>query len=548
MNPELLGKLARIIDILREDGVTHPLTSIEQISYLIYLKLLDDEESTRELETTPANETNVGDGGPLFLRQSKRYRWSQWRSRNDKDMFIFLGDDVFPYMASLVKEEPQVAEYFRDAVLEISTPNILRKLVDEIDGIDFTKLENDVRGGLFEYLLTHIGRLYSNGQFRTPPHIRAMMVEMVDPDLGDTVYDPACGTGGLLVDALEYILARYSARPKEIPIYGEQWIEKRGQSIKQAKKDIPTLQTYRRGLGEKIADKEVLEKCLHGIDVSRQMTRIAKMNLMLHGIRRPEVNRADILSEMVELTRTDPVGGYDVILCNPPFPSVFPKDLVGRSVFAKSRKNELLFLRTAMKLLAVGGRFAIIVPDVLLSGYPAHRELRRKLVEKYGLLAVVSLPTGALVSHPGTKTSVLVFCKPTGDLKKDKVWFYDVRFTGFVFSETSRDDCAEIPDKNDIPDLLMQWRGYKKSGYENPPGVESGILLDPGSEEPRCWWVAVEAIAENDYDLSAMWYKPQIAEKVPDDDPAELIRETLVIGDEISNCMERLLRDVEIVK
>ena len=150
-------------------------------------------------------------------------------------------------MASLVKEEPQIAEYFRDAVLEIIDPNVLKQVVDEIDGIDFAKLGTDVKGDIFEYLLTHLGQSALNGQFRTPRQIRTMMVEMVDPDLGDSIYDPACGTGGFLIDAIEYILAKYSTESTEVPIYGEEWLERHEQTLEEAKKGLSTLQTYRKG-------------------------------------------------------------------------------------------------------------------------------------------------------------------------------------------------------------------------------------------------------------------------------------------------------------
>ena len=201
MNQDLRRKLDRITDILWAGGVTNPVTYIEQISYLIYLKLLDEEESSRELQGRLMGDKANGNGKLLFPKQAERYRWSKWRFKSGTDLRDFVRDEVFPYMASLVKEEPQIAEYFSDAVLEIVDPNVLKQVVDEIDGIDFAKLGTDVKGDIFEYLLTHLGQSALNGQFRTPRQIRTMMVQMVDPDLGDTIYDPACGTGGFLIDA-----------------------------------------------------------------------------------------------------------------------------------------------------------------------------------------------------------------------------------------------------------------------------------------------------------------------------------------------------------
>ena len=464
-----------------------------------------------------------------------------------------MRDEIFPYMGSLVKEEPQIAEYFRDAVLEITDPNVLKQVVDEIDGIDFAKLGTDVKGDIFEYLLTHLGQSALNGQFRTPRQIRTMMVEMVDPDLGDTVYDPACGTGGFLIDAVEYILSKYSTEPQEVPIYGEEWLEQRNQSLEQAKKDIPSLQTYRKGPGEKIPDWELLERSIYGIDVSRQMMRIAMMNLVLHGIRNSKVKRANTLSEMGGLTEDDLARRYKVILSNPPFAGVLPKESIRKDLPTNSKKSELLFLGVMMEALAPGGRCAVVVPEGLLFGSTsAHKELQRKLVEDFDLLALVSLPAGVFKPYAGVKTGVLIFQRPTGGAKKDKkarqkklVWFYDVHADGFDPDKISGGGRPETPERNNIPDLLSKWGDYRKSGFKNPPGVEGGKLLEAGSEAPDCWWVTIKTIVENDYNLAAGPYKPQIAEKAPDDDPAELIKETLTIENDIANVLKKLLRKMD---
>ncbi|MBI1930311.1 SAM-dependent DNA methyltransferase, partial [Candidatus Poribacteria bacterium] len=384
MNQEIRRKLSRITDILWAGGVTNPVTYIEQISYLIYLKLLDEEEANRELQARLVGES--GNGRLLYPKQAERYRWSKWCFRSGEDLRNFVRDEVFPYMGSLVKEEPQIAEYFRDAVLEIIDPNVLKQVVDEIDGIAFRKLGTDVKGDIFEYLLTHLGQSALNGQFRTPRQIRTMMVELVAPDLGDTIYDPACGTGGFLIDAVESILAKYSSEPMEVPIYGEEWLERRGQTIEEAKAENPNLQTYRKGPGEKLPDWDLLEHSIYGIDVSRQMVRIAMMNLVLHSIRNARVKRANTLSELGGMTEEDLRRKYRVILSNPPFAGVLPKESIRKDLPTNSKKSELLFLGVMMEALAPGGRAAIVVPEGLLFGSTrAHVELRRKLVEEYEL-------------------------------------------------------------------------------------------------------------------------------------------------------------------
>src|SRR5581483_6947240 len=233
MDQGLRRKLDRMADVLWSGGIPASIGYVEQISYLMYLKLLDEEEAAREQRARLA----AGNGTRLFPGQAERFRWSKWRFKSGSDLRDFVRDEVFPYMASLVKDEPQVAEYFRDAVLEIVDPNVLKQVVDELDAIEFRKLGPDVKGDMFEYLLSQVGQHNPAvlGQFRTPRQIRAFMVQMVDPDLGDTIYDPACGTAGFLIDAVDHLLARYSEKPQEVPIYGEDWLEKRDQTLEEAK-------------------------------------------------------------------------------------------------------------------------------------------------------------------------------------------------------------------------------------------------------------------------------------------------------------------------
>ena len=551
LNQDIRRKLDRITDILWGGGVTNPVTYIEQLSYLIYLKLLDEEEASRELKSRLLADKPNGNGKLLFPKQSERFRWSKWRFKSGTDLRDFVRDQVFPYMASLVKQEPQIAEYFRDAVLEIIDPNVLKQVVDEIDGIDFGKLGTDVKGDVFEYLLTHLGQSALNGQFRTPRQIRTMMVEMVDPDLGDTIYDPACGTGGFLIDAISFILARYSTEPQEVPIYGEEWLESRGQTIEDAKRDIPSLQTYRKGPGEKIPNWAILEHSIYGNDVSRQMMRIAMMNLVLHGIRHASVKRANALSEMGGLSEEDLTRKYKVILSNPPFAGVLPQESIRKDLPTNSKKSELLFLGVMMEALAVGGRCAVVVPEGLLSGSTsAHVELRRKLVDDFELLAVLSLPGGVFKPYAGVKTGVLVFRKPEGlDANNtrpgQKIWFFEIQADGFDPDKISGGGRPETPERNDIPELLQQWKTYKKSRFRNPPGIEGGTLLVPGSPRPRCWWTPLEEIAGNDYNLAPGSYAPRVAQSAPDEDAAQLIKELLATEKSIAEGLEKLLTEVK---
>jgi type I restriction enzyme M protein len=550
MDQEIRRKLRRITDILWAGGVTNPVTYIEQISYLIYLKLLDEEESSRELR----DRLDAGNGKRLFPDQAERFRWMKWRFFSGNKLRDFIRDEVFPYMASLVKDEPQVAEYFRDAVLEIMDPNVLKEVVDELDTIDFRKLGPDVKGDIFEYLLTHLGQSALNGQFRTPRQIRSFMVAMVDPDIGDTINDPACGTAGFLIDTVDYLLAKYSETPQEIPIYGEEWLEKRGQSLAEAKKAIPNLQTYRKGAGERIPDWGVLEASIFGTDVSRQMMRISMMNLVLHGIGKARLKRANVLSEIGGQSEDDLNRRYKVILSNPPFAGVLPKESIRHDLPTSSKKSELLFLALMMESLAPGGRCAVVVPEGALFGSTkAHKSLRQKLVQDFEILAVVSLPAGVFKPYAGVKTSVLIFRKPISAPKKgeaatEKIWFYEVKNDGFDPDKIQGGVRPETPEKNDIPGLLTAWVEYKKSNFTSPPGTEGNAILEPGSEEPKCWCVSWEEVEASDFNLTAGRYKPQIGEEVPDEDPADLIREVIAIEKEITGELEKLLKEVEAVR
>lgn len=555
MDKAIRRKLDRITDTLWAGGVTNPVTYIEQISYLIYLKLLDERETELELQTQLLGDDETGSGNrpQLFPGPAEQYRWSEWRFKSGPDLVDFLQDDVFPYMASLVKDAPQVALYFKDAVLEIRDPNVLKQVVDELDEIEFRKLGTDVKGDIFEYLLTHLGQSALNGQFRTPRQIRLAMVEMLEPDLGDTIYDPACGTGGFLIDAVEHILARYSAQPIEVPIYGEEWLEQQGGDVDALKRDNPNLQTYRKGAGERIPDWNVLEQSIYGIDVSRQMIRIAMMNLVLHGIRHAQVKRANTLSDLGSgLTDEDLHRRYSVVLANPPFAGQLPRDSIRKDLPTQSKKSEMLFLGVMMQALAPGGRCAVIVPEGLLFGSTnAHKELRKKLLDDYEVQAVVSLPAGAFKPYTGVKTAILVFRRPvttptSGRSVTRHVWFYEVSGDGYDPDRVVDGGRPETPLANDIPDLLRQWTGYKRNGFAQPPGVQyPSEPLPPGSAQPRCWWTTYNELAENDFSLAAGRYKPHVAEEALNADPEELILSVLHIEQEISEELEALLSEVQ---
>jgi type I restriction enzyme M protein len=549
MNHEVRRKLDLITNALFGGGAD-PLTNIEQVSYLIYLKLLDEEEASRLLRMRIGDSTSNGNSNLLFPNQASRYRWSEWRFKSGPELRDFVRDEVFPYLSSLVKDAPFVAEYFSDATLRIDDAHILKQVVDEIDTINFRQLGPDVKGDIYEYLLSYLGGIDPAllGQYRTPRQVRKFMVEMVAPDFAEAVFDPACGTGGFLVDYVEYMLAYYSESPREVPIYGDEWLEKRGLTIEQAKQEIPNLQTYQKGAGERIPDWKVLEHSVYGVDVSRQLMRIAMMNLVLHGIEHANLKRANSLSEIGGLTEDDLTRRYKIILSNPPFAGQLPKDSIRKDLPTTSKKSELLFLGMMMKHLAPGGRCAVVVPEGLLFGSTgSHVELRRKLTEDFDLLAVVSLPAGVFKPYAGVKTSVLVFRRPAEERRRsvEKVWFFEVKNDGYDPDKIQGGGRPETPEKNDIPRLLDDWRTYKSSGFKSVPGVEASSMLNPGSEIPASWWAGLETIAATDYNLASGRYKPRIGEAASNEDPAQLIREVIGIEQKIQSGLEKLLTNVE---
>ena len=438
MNQEIRRKLDRITNILFAGGVSNPITYIEQISYLIYLKLLDERES----EIAIQHKLGAMRAKSLYPEQAKRFRWNEWRNLSGEKLVKFVRDEVFQYMSSINSENQHVAFYFRDAQLEIQDPAVFKQVVDEIDEINFSKLGSDVKGDIYEYMLTYLNTMEGAllGQFRTPRQIRKLMVELIDPDFRDTMFDPACGTAGFMIDFLEYIMAKYSGKTIEVPIYGEEWLLKqyfnklnsenqlkfkedefsfddeprlREKFLAELKKEIPNLMTYKKGNGDLIPDWGVLEASIYGVDVSRQIMRIATMNMVLHGLMKANVKRGNTLSEMGGLTEEDLYRQYKVILSNPPFAGVLPKESIRENLPKNTKKSELLFLAVMMDSLVEGGICAVVVPEGLLFGSTnAHLELRVKLVEQFQLLSVISLPAGVFKPYAGVKTSILVFKKP----------------------------------------------------------------------------------------------------------------------------------------
>lgn len=458
-------------------GIRDPIERLEQIAQLLYLRRLDD----REPES----------GSRIFVGPAtSRFRWSRLCTLRGTELRRVVEDALF-YMSSLMSEAPAVADYFRDPVLAIEEPATLERVVDRITAIDMAHLKPDEMGRILEYL---IAKTNPSGEFRTPHHVRALMVSLVDPAEGETIYDPACGTGGFLTDAVTYLLAKYSSAPREIAIYGEDWPVE-GSSYQ--------LQTWKEE-GGKLYPRASLGRQIFGHDISRRMIRIAAMNLELQGIGPVNLRRTNSLTASgAGLTPEELSRKYDVILCAPSFGNA-PAEPVRPDLPISSMRSEVLFVEVAMESLALGGRAAIVVPDSLLSASGStFVELRKRLLFECELLAVISLPSAVFRPHSTVKTSILVLRRPReNERATSRVWFYDIKHDGFDLQR------REQPEVNDIPDLLSLWERYRESGYRRVPGLPTGTVYGSG-EAPRCWWAERAAIEKNGFEMSAGRYEPR---------------------------------------
>lgn len=494
------GELKHRVDALWlefwQGGITNPLTVIEQITFLMYARLLDINE-TRD-------ENRQKRTGKEFQRRfrddEQNLRWSQFRHLGADEMLPLVRDKVFPHFKTTAASGTAFAEFMKDAQLMIQKPALLVKAVNMINDLPLT--EGDTKGDLYEYLLSKLTTAGINGQFRTPRHIIRLMVEMIEPKPTDVVGDPACGTGGFLVGAMEYLLRTYTSPQGVI----EETDPETGATEKIYTGDL--LEEYR---------KHIRSEMFHGFDFDATMLRIAAMNLMLHGVDDPDIHYQDTLStsftERFPKAATD---GFNVILANPPFKGSLDFEDVHASLLrqVKTKKTELLFVALILRMLKTGGRSAMIVPDgVLFGSSGAHLALRRLLVDNNQLEAVISLPSGVFKPYAGVSTAILVFTKGG---RTENVFYYDVQADGF-----SLDDKREPVSENDIPDCLAQWRGR-------------GQRKDAARTE-KAFFVPVAEIRDAGYELSLSRYKETVHEVEDYNPPLLILGRLKSLNDEIAS-------------
>lgn len=474
---ELKSKVGRLWDAFWSGGISNPLEVIEQITYLLFLRRLD------EIETRAENRARTLGGvveNSVFLPEQQHLRWSKLKELEPGDMFRVVRDEVFPFLQRLGDQvggdESTYSTHMRDARFTIPTPALLAKVVDMVDEIP---MENrDTNGDLYEYLLSKLSTAGMNGQFRTPRHIIELMVAMTAPTPTDVICDPACGTAGFLVAASEYVREQHP----EVFL------------------DAESRQHFH-------------HRMFHGFDFDSTMLRIGSMNMLMHGVEQPDIRYRDSLSEGA----SGDAELYSLVLANPPFAGSldYESTSVDLQRVARTKKTELLFLALFLKLLKPGGRAAVIVPDgVLFGSTKAHKALRRMLVEDEKLDAVVKLPSGVFKPYAGVSTAILFFTR-TRSGGTDQVWFYDVRADGF-----SLDDKRTPTEADDLPDVLARWA--EREGSERERARTEQSFCVPKAE-----------IVEQDYDLSINRYKQIEYAEDEHRDPREIIADVEALNREI---------------
>lgn len=454
---ELKNKIDKIWETFWTGGITNPLDVIEQFTYLLFIKQLDEVETRREADAM------IWGFEPdrIFSEDEQEYRWSRFKNLGDADIvYKLVQEKVFPFIKGLHSDKDSAyARYMGDAIFKIPTPGLLSKIIDGIDGLNIQEAAEggDSKGDLYEYLLSKVATAGTNGQFRTPRHIIKMMVEMVKPNPSDTIIDPAMGSAGFLCEAQLYLREHH--------------------------KDMLLDAELRNHFNNEM---------FYGNDMDTTMLRIGAMNMMLHGVENPNISYRDSLSE-----QNSDEEKYSLVLANPPFKGSLDAESVSASLLkvTKTKKTELLFLALFLRILQKGGRAAVIVPDgVLFGSSKAHKQIRQELVDNNKLQAVISMPSGVFKPYAGVSTAILFFTK-TGAGGTDKVWFYDMKADGF-----SLDDKRQAVEANDIPDII--------SRYENLPAEENRQRTE------QSFMVPVEEIRDNGYDLSINKYKEIVYEKV----------------------------------
>ena len=535
MTPELRRGIDRIRDYLFGGGYPNPAQNAEQLSFLIYFYMYEAADAARvraarrpdataytsafEGEWTLRDRRNAREPGAATVPR-EYLRWSSWAlALNGERLVNWVREEVFPFHAELAANG--VTDFMDGARLVIDEPTVLTQVVSQLNDLHLDRVDADTKGDLFEHVLRQIRQAGELGQFRTPRHVIRALVRLVDPRIGETIHDPAVGTAGFLVGAWDHIrLANSSAD-------GFEEVDAEGKTI-------------RRGLGDMLnrnAVRELQEATFYGSDVDPQMVRLATMNLTLRGLDRVRILRRDALTRSLDRAAKAELGlparGFDVILANPPFSGRLDRDRIVEEVkIGRTAQTELLFLQYMLNHLKDGGRCGVVVPEgVLFGSTGAHRELRRRLVERNAVEAVLSLPGGVFNPYSGIKTSVLVFRK--GGVT-ERVMFLHADNDGFKLDANHDQPINE----DDVPDLIeafhdreARWTVWRDRGLD--------------ADWTEKWWFAdADAIRAADFNLSTNRHRPQSRAKVKHRDPLEILEELRSIETEILGEIDELTEAV----
>lgn len=482
---EIKNRIDSIWDVFWTGGITNSITILEQMTYLFFMKMLDDAQRTKEAN---ANAFGVSVKDPTFKEGMwhnpetdkdvpyKNLRWSTFKNMEAEAMYKLISKDVFIFIKNLNDgKDSAYSKFMQNATFLIQSPRSLVKIIEGIDSLDMNN--RDTMGDVYEYVLGKMAASGNNGQFRTPRHIIRMMVELMRPTLKDTICDAAMGSAGFIVESAKYIQENYKTE-----------LLKKENS-----------EHYKNGM-------------LHGFDTDATMLRIGAMNLMLHGVDNPDIAYRDSLS-----TDNTDENRYSLCLANPPFTGSLDYEAVSKSLLAitKTKKTELLFLALFVRMLQIGGRCASIVPDGVLFGNSAgHKSIRKEIIDNQRLQAVISMPSGVFKPYAGVSTAILIFTK-TNAGGTDKVWFYDMKADGF-----SLDDKRAVVAENDIPDIVARFHNLDAEEIR--------------TRKEQSFLVPVEEIRANDYDLSINKYKEVEKVKVEYEEPSVVLGRIETLQSEIT--------------
>ena len=533
----LTGQIRNDIDKLWEKfwtgGITNPLTVIEQISYLMFARMLDMQEDMAERK---ANRTKK-DFDRLFPNtpEGQLLRWKNFKNLSGKELHKHLKQNVFPFFAGLGKKSDEqdglgsdgsaiealghIGEYMQDADLEIKNESVLVSAVEMVDELPLTK--SDVKGDIYEYLLSKLTTAGINGQFRTPRHIIDAMIELVDPQPTENICDPACGTAGFLARVMEYLNRVHSS---DAGIFEDE------DGNKHYTGDL--LEPYR---------EHINKHMFWGFDFDTTMLRVSSMNMALHGVNGANILYQDSLSKSIkENFPQQEENFFDVILANPPFKGSLDETNTNPDVLGmvKTKKTELLFVAHILRALKLGGRAAVIVPDgVLFGSSKAHQQLRSELIENNQLEGIVSLPSGVFKPYAGVSTAILMFTKGG---TTERVWFYDLQADGFSLDDKRTP--LKGDNSNDLPDAIEKWKHYQKLilRHSRAGGNPKEISKAFGDKTQKAFVVDAEAIKENKYDLSINRYKEVVYEEEQYEPPKKILKKLKKLEMEILSDLDEL--------